>query len=836
MADIAPGLNFRISADVKGINKAIREAEKSLRGAVSSFSSIGNSLSLALTAPIAAFTGISLKAAGEMESLRLALEKTMGGAGRSIDEAKMELEELRKAALAPGLDFQQAVKGSIRLQGVGYQAEQARKIIVELANALTLAGGTADQLDGVTKQFTQMIGKGKIMQEDLTIILENMPNLAKVMQDTFGTSNAEMLRKMGVSVEDFISKLTDGMAKLPRAQGGIANEIVNAQNAIKLAIAEVGEEINKVFNVTGKLQAFSEWIAKTAKWFRELDDSTKRAIGAVVVFLATLGPAFKVMQAGVFIVGKLQIAFLMLQKALVMSVSPQGIPGVVAAWKKLDLAMKASLIGAAVGIVLALGAAWYATSKDMSAAAHAAKQLEDTRSAAASSIAIERAEIAALVSVAGNENESKKDRLNAMNRLIEISPEYRKALDGENIDTQKLKGTTDELVKSLLAAATARRAAEDIARLRGEVANLEETAKPTIWQNIENGAEGVVDALGRYGNLTGWAKQAIDWANGVENAFNPLAEAQKRYNDQYKNNYQEQKAIKEAQIKELEELLKAQVKVYEFGKKTADGGGGGGGLGGAAKEVKEAVKAFEAFAQLPTLAMPSAVTSGAADPFGKALEGLKGITGGMNEYRTAGQQMGQINKMIVEGVDGVGNAFTRLGETLIAHGQIFAGIAATTVGAMQGLADSGEGIESMGKAVVGSLKKIVGGLIKTGVTAVVTKALLSSALNPFAALALGAATGALAQALFNSIINKIKVPALAEGGVLTSPQMVMAGEYAGARRNPEIISPENKMRDVFGEVMQKYGGGAGGTLVARVSGDDLLFVLEKAERKAKRLR
>lgn len=39
-----------------------------------------------------------------------------------------------------------------------------------------------------------------------------------------------------------------------------------------------------------------------------------------------------------------------------------------------------------------------------------------------------------------------------------------------------------------------------------------------------------------------------------------------------------------------------------------------------------------------------------------------------------------------------------------------------------------------------------------------------------------------------------KIPHLADGGVLTSPRMVLAGEYAGARSNPEIVTPQNLMR------------------------------------------
>lgn len=811
MANIAPGLNFKIGADVRGVNKAIREAERSLKGAMSSFSSIGNSLSLALSLPIAAFTGSSIRAAGEIESLRLALEKTMGGAGRSIDDAKGELEELRKAALAPGLDFQQAVKGSIRLQGVGYEAEEARKIIVELANALSLAGGTADQLDGVTKQFTQMKSKGKIMQEDLTIILENMPNLAKVMQDTFGTSNAEMLRKMGVSVEDFISKLTDGMAKLPRAQGGIANSIVNAQNAIKLAIAEVGEEINKTFNVTGALESFAKWVGDLGKWFRGLDDSTKRTIGTVAVFLAVLGPAFKVMQAGVFVVGKLQVAFLGFQKALALSQTAGGIPGLVGWWKKLDFVMKASYIGIAIAVVLALGAAFAATSKDMSAAAQAQRNFDKTMQDGTNSIALERAELEALVSVAGNETASKKDRLKAMNNLIAINPKYKEALNGEIIDTVKLAAANKQVVESMIAVAKAKAAVARIAEIDTAMSNLAEASAPTFWQSVGN-------AFSSLGTPLAFASSQVK----------TLSE-----------NMVENRAALEAERAKLMEVATANVHAFGTTQTLTGGVKDLGDEGKKTTDILERLAKPENFAQLPTLnLMPDSLQSQGANPFGKILEGLKGAAAGMETYMSVGEQMGEINKTIQDGIIGTGDAFMRLSDALLLHGQIFQGVVAGSVGAMEALAESGEGIEGMGKAILGSLKKIIGGLVKTGVAAVVTKALLSSALSPFAAIALGAASGALAQAMFNSIINKVKVPALAEGGVLTSPQMVLAGEYAGARTNPEIISPESKMRDVFGEVMAKYGGGGlqGGTLVARVAGDDLLFVLQKAEKRAQRVR
>ena len=43
------------------------------------------------------------------------------------------------------------------------------------------------------------------------------------------------------------------------------------------------------------------------------------------------------------------------------------------------------------------------------------------------------------------------------------------------------------------------------------------------------------------------------------------------------------------------------------------------------------------------------------------------------------------------------------------------------------------------------------------------------------------------------------IPALASGGVLTAPSLIMAGEYSGAKNNPEIVAPQNIMRETVEE-------------------------------------
>ena len=54
------------------------------------------------------------------------------------------------------------------------------------------------------------------------------------------------------------------------------------------------------------------------------------------------------------------------------------------------------------------------------------------------------------------------------------------------------------------------------------------------------------------------------------------------------------------------------------------------------------------------------------------------------------------------------------------------------------------------------------------------------------------------------------------------------GEYAGARSNPEVVAPLDKLKSMLG--------GGTGTLTTRVSGTDLLIMLDRAERNRGRVR
>lgn len=89
----------------------------------------------------------------------------------------------------------------------------------------------------------------------------------------------------------------------------------------------------------------------------------------------------------------------------------------------------------------------------------------------------------------------------------------------------------------------------------------------------------------------------------------------------------------------------------------------------------------------------------------------------------------------------------------------------------------------------------------------------------------------MAMAIGGVLSSFASIPKFAAGGIVSGPTMGIMGEYAGARSNPEVIAPLNKLQGM----LDTGGGGGAFTLETKVSGQDLLLVLQRAEKQNKRL-
>lgn len=766
MATVAQ-LNVAIGTRLDGLRSGLKQAERELRISGQRLSNLGNDLSIAISAPLAAFGASAVKAAGDMQALQLALETTMVNGGRTIAEARMEMEALRQAALAPGLDFEQAVRGSIRLQNVGFQAEEARQILVQLANAVAMTGGSAQELDSVTRQFGQMIAKGRVMQEDLSIIQENMPAISAAMEKAFGTKSAEQLREMGVSAEDFIKGVTKQLAELPRVEGGIKNAITNAGSAIQQFLASVGKEIDKAFNLGKVADDFAKFLADAAKWFSELDDSTKKAVVQVGLFVVALGPAVKLL-------GVIQLTaaqFVGSLKGMVGGLKSMagGLVSAVSWFGKLNVVMKLSVIGATIAAVTALYFAFDRLSNSVSLSTEINRK-------AAESIAEEKSRVDLLLPVLKSETATRQEKADAVNELKRINPQYFGQLDSEKIKITDVTKAYDAYIANLMRSARAAAAREKLIEVEKQLLDIEQ----------------------RRGQFTEGEKLAL----GLVGITSKSTEA-----------FERQKAVLDAQAAPLEKIKKelagivAENESFAATTKTLsdDTTTFAAALDGTTKKSKEAEVQYggllnrvselaQKYKDLASAIVLTPLVSGGNTQFaGVGNQTETGVNlNPVTSLTAANEQLirtQQVLASIQSAAQSATQPITVMGTAMMAAGQ-----------AMADAAVSGEAsFAKLAGAAIAAAAKVVAAWIKQGVAAAISKAL---AFLPFPLnIAAGAAAGGLAAGLFNRLLGSLKIPAFANGTNFAPGGLSLVGE-----RGPELVNLPRGSQVIPNHVMRGMGG------------------------------
>ena len=171
----------------------------------------------------------------------------------------------------------------------------------------------------------------------------------------------------------------------------------------------------------------------------------------------------------------------------------------------------------------------------------------------------------------------------------------------------------------------------------------------------------------------------------------------------------------------------------------------------------------------------------------------------LESMKTQGEEAMELGQALQTALS---NAFAALGETL---SDIFTGDGGATTFFNKMLSIIASFMSTFGKL-----------MIAFGVA----KSQLSFSGNPFAAIAAGVALIAVAGAIKSHLNNGPKdTPKLAKGGLAFGPTMAVVGDNKGARSNPEVIAPLDKLKSMMGNM-----GGTQRVIVeGRLRGSDIFI-------------
>ena len=234
----ANSIRYVLEIDDQGSPRLIRfgqNAQHAGQQAQSSFMSTARamgSLSLAgmgvsqMMGKIASGTMAVVEAARRYDSLQVRLKGIEGGA----TQASIAFAKLQELSKLPGLGFEQAADAYAGLRSLKQDGPEAVAIIEAFARANASMGGGAENFGRAMRQIQQIIGKGKLMSEDVNTIAESIPNFRALMLDAFGTTSSEAINAK-YSMDEFLKGVQEASKKLPAPAETITNNLDNLDDA-----------------------------------------------------------------------------------------------------------------------------------------------------------------------------------------------------------------------------------------------------------------------------------------------------------------------------------------------------------------------------------------------------------------------------------------------------------------------------------------------------------------------------------------------------------------------------------------------------------------------------
>jgi TP901 family phage tail tape measure protein len=179
-----------------------------------------------------------------------------------------------------------------------------------------------------------------------------------------------------------------------------------------------------------------------------------------------------------------------------------------------------------------------------------------------------------------------------------------------------------------------------------------------------------------------------------------------------------------------------------------------------------------------------------------------------------GLSMEQISEIATSVGDSVANAFSNMSAGLVES---------------LGLAENG--FQGFVKGMIQTVLDLIAMMLAQSVSQAIAGATASGAASGPAAIFTTPAF--IATAVGGVMSAFAAIPKFADGGIVSGTTLGMMGEYTGAKQNPEVIAPLNKLEGMLG-TKQPQQVNVGGEF--RIQGQDLVVALQRADRNRGRLK
>lgn len=267
--------------------QAVGSQLKEIGGKVSD---VGKDMTLKLTTPLVALGTVGVNYNAQIEQYRTMFTTLTG----SAEEADRIISQLQADAQKSPFDSKSLIEANQYLISAGVSAEDARKTILDLGNAVAATGGGSDELNRMAQNLQQIKNVGKATATDIKQFANAGINIYGLLAETTGKT-VEEVKEMDVSYE----VLAEALAKASEEGGRYAGAMEAQSQTLNGSLSATKESIQMLLGEIMEaampvIVKVLEKVREVIDWLSSLDDDTKKTILIVGAVVAALGPVITI--------------------------------------------------------------------------------------------------------------------------------------------------------------------------------------------------------------------------------------------------------------------------------------------------------------------------------------------------------------------------------------------------------------------------------------------------------------------------------------------------------------------------------------------------------------
>ncbi|GIU78802.1 MAG: hypothetical protein KatS3mg005_2040 [Bryobacteraceae bacterium] len=304
----------QVGNDLAGLDAQANTAATGWNAFGGALTSVGATLTAAVTAPLAGLGTAAVTSAAHLEQMNVAMTNLLG----SGPQAQALIAQLQQLAAQTPFQFDQLMQGTQLLLAYGFQAEQIIPTLQAVGDAAAGVGAGGEGIERIIRAIGQMQAKGAVAAQEMQQLAELGIPSWQILAEAIGVTVPEAMKlveQRAVSSAEAIPALLAGLNEkfggmMETQSQTLLGKWSTLRDNIKLALTEVGEALapfaEKAIDFGMKLAGA---IKDAADWFGKLPKPVQDFAIGLGLLLAAAGPVLLALGGMVTAVGSIVAAW-----------------------------------------------------------------------------------------------------------------------------------------------------------------------------------------------------------------------------------------------------------------------------------------------------------------------------------------------------------------------------------------------------------------------------------------------------------------------------------------------------------------------------------------------